>query len=181
MNFNSSSYQNQTQNVEYSYGGNQDFQQSYTYEYQTTTPQVVTKNANVQMTTTSYENRRPSQVVTQQNYLTTQGQTQGQVIRQSQYVTGQQNVIRQSQYVQPTSSRVVTNDIRISNVREGAPVVVGENRLPSRVVDSKQYQGNVVDVIYGESREIGRNTHYEGQERVKETRLQERGFGGRWQ
>lgn len=79
-----------------------------------------------------------------------------------------------NQYSVPNSSRVMMNDIRVSHVREGQPVVIGENRLPSRVVDSKQYQGNVVDVVYGQSREVGRTVHYEGQERVRETKLAER-------
>ena len=64
--------------------------------------------------------------------------------------------------------------IRVSNVREGEHKVVGENRLPSQLIQTNQGQPQVVDIRYLPSKEINRQTHYDPNERVTENRLQER-------
>ena len=92
---------------------------------------------------------------------------------QTQYV-GQPVEVRRSHYVGGSQYATNYNDVRVSNVREGQAVVIGENVHPSRIVGTQHYQGQVVDVVYGQSREVGRNVTYVGEERVRETRLAER-------
>ena len=53
-------------------------------------------------------------------------------------------------------------------------MVVAENRLPSRVIGTKQLEGRVVSTNVGQNYEIGRKTHVQERVNVREQQLEQR-------